>query len=135
MQRKIGWKEVSVLLTVFLGNHVVADDSADFYPQLAKQFIGAWQVSLYFSPTAKPSTTTMMISAVNEDGTLDGNFYGTPFDSARYTFKDEYLIFSVMTSDNSGVYSTSGRMTMNGKIEGQTLSVGRGFLMAWSAIK
>lgn len=99
----------------------------------AEQLLGTWDVSLYFSPTDPPSSTVLDVFEVREDGTLVGSFYQTPFEIARYTIRNEEILFTVITGDGSGPYSTSGRMGPDGIIHGQTLSHGRNFLMTWAA--
>lgn len=102
---------------------------------VASQLLGEWTVALYFSAASPPSSTTMVITNVSEDGTLVGTFYQTPFETARYTVRDDIVAFVLITSDNSGLYSSSGRVTAEGQIDGQTLSTGRNFLMTWTATK
>lgn len=102
---------------------------------VAEDLIGTWDVALYFSPDSPPSATVMEISAVNTNGTLTGTFYQSAFETGRYTTRDGEVIISVVTSDGSAPYATSGRLSTDGAIEGQTLSLGRDFLMAWSATK
>lgn len=99
----------------------------------AVDLTGVWDVSLFFSPTAAPSATTMKILSVNGDGTLTGTFYDTPFETARYTEREGQIAFSVITRDGSGLYATSGRLSQSGLIEGQTLATGREFIMMWAA--
>ncbi len=98
-----------------------------------RDLVGIWDVSLFFSPTAPPSATTMEIFSANEDGTLTGTFYNTEFETARYTEREGEIAFTVLTRDGSGLYATSGRLLPNGRIEGQTLAAGREFIMMWSA--
>jgi|GEM_PF-5275725 len=95
--------------------------------------LGTWDVALYFDPNGPPSATELVINAVNDDGTLEGSFYQSPFEQGRYTQKDGALIISVVTSDGSGAYNTSGRLYPDGRFSGQTFSLGRGFLMPWTA--
>lgn len=97
--------------------------------------VGTWEVALYFSPDSPPSSTVMKIDAINPDGTLSGSFYQSPFETGRYTEREGVVVISVMTSDGSGPYATSGRLVTPDRIEGQTLSTGRGFLMTWTATK
>jgi len=105
-------------------------------PQLtSSELIGTWDVSLYFSAEAPPSATVMEITDVGEDGALAGSFYQSAFESGRYTLSADTIIISVITSDGSGPYATSGRYTAEEGFKGQTLSTGRDFLMAWSAEK
>ncbi|MBR9826542.1 MAG: hypothetical protein GYB36_12185 [Alphaproteobacteria bacterium] len=98
-----------------------------------EELIGTWDVALHFSPDAPPSATVMEITAVNEDGTMTGSFYQSAFETARYRVEDDMLIISVITSDSTGPYATSGRLYLDGYFAGQTLSTGRDFLMAWTA--
>lgn len=100
-------------------------------PPTTSDLIGTWNVSLFYSPDQPPSSTVMVISAV-QDGALSGTFYGSPFTTGRATVADDEVIFTVATEDNSGPYLTSGALE-DGEIEGQTLSVGRDFLMYWEA--
>ena len=127
---------LAIMLSIILSTLNVMAEQNKSHEQLTSLFIGDWQVSLYFSPDAPPSTTSMTIETINDDGTLVGFVYTqTPFEHGRFTIRNEQLIFVVLTSDNSGIYSTSGRMNLSGNIEGQTFSIGRNFLMAWTAIR
>lgn len=96
--------------------------------------VGVWEVKLYYAPSEPPSKTTLRIWA-NTNGILSGSFYGTQFNLARATTHDEEVLFTFVTNDNTGDYLSSGRLTSDTEIKGQTLSVGRGFLMAWEAKK
>lgn len=93
---------------------------------------GIWDVALYFSADAPPSGTTMVLSP-EEDGTLDGEFYGSAFGAARHAERNGTAAFTAVTEDASGPYLHSGRLMPDGRIEGQTFSVGRDFLMLWTA--
>lgn len=94
--------------------------------------LGTWDISLYFSADAPPSATRMVIDAVSADGTLSGTFYDSPFQQGRFTLFAGDALFTVVTSDGTGDYVTSGRLDDTGMMTGQTLSTGRGFLMAWT---
>lgn len=93
---------------------------------------GTWDVSLFLSADAPPSATVMVLDP-QADGTLQGSFYGSPFELARISERRGAVAFIATTQDDSGDYITTGRLTPDGRIEGQTLSVGRDFLMLWSA--
>jgi hypothetical protein len=93
---------------------------------------GTWDVALYFSADAPPSGTVMVLEP-GEGGVLEGSFYGSPFTSARFAGRDGVIAFTAATEDGSGPYIHSGRLNEEGRIEGQTLSVGRDFLMLWTA--
>ena len=99
------------------------------------ELVGTWDVALYFSADAPPSATVMEITEASEAGALTGSFYNSNFETGRYRSQGDEIIISVITSDGSGPYATSGRLTAPGFIEGQTLSTGRDFLMAWTAEK
>ena len=72
--------------------------------------------------------------AVDADGKLTGSFYGSAFLEAEYAVRGNTLAFGLVTTDAEAPYSHSGRL-VNGRIEGQTLSQGRDFLMIWEAIR
>jgi len=114
-------------------------DRAPASPQaeslISNELIGNWDVALYFDPNSPPSATELVITSVKDDGSLEGSFYQSSFEIGRFTQKDGALIISVVTSDGSGPYSTSGRLYADGRFEGQTLSTGRGFLMPWTATR
>lgn len=98
------------------------------------EIVGVWDIALHYDPAQPPSATVLDISAI-EDGALTGTFYGTPFEEGRATLFRGEAIVSVVTSDNSGPYLTSGRLDADGGFSGQTFSVGRGFLMPWTATR
>lgn len=96
-----------------------------------EDLIGTWDVALFFSEDAPPSSTEMVVTAV-DDGVLTSTFYGSPFLQGRAIVFDDEVLFTVVTADGSGEYLTSGELDED-EIEGQVLSVGRGFLMAFEA--
>ena len=105
---------------------------AEDEPEAAvEDLIGTWEVSLFFSEDAPPSSTEMVVTAV-DDGVLTGSFYGSSFLEGRAIVFDDEVLFTVVTADGSGEYLTSGELD-DDEIEGQVLSVGRDFLMAFEA--
>ncbi len=94
---------------------------------------GTWDVTMFWSPTEPPSSTVMVLN-VAEDGKLTGSFYESEFLEAEYSMRGDTLAFGSVTTDGTAPYSHSGRL-VNGKIEGQTLSQGRDFLMIWVATR
>jgi hypothetical protein len=94
---------------------------------------GIWDVTLFWSPTEPPSSTVMVLN-VAEGGELTGSFYGSDFLEAEYSLRGDTLAFGSVTTDGEAPYSHSGRL-VDGKIEGQTLSQGRDFLMIWVAAR
>lgn len=113
----------------------VSEDMSSKPAVSAETLIGTWDVSLYFSKDAPPSSTTLIVTKV-ADGDLAGSFYGSSFSESGVTvFKDEVL-FTAVTADGTGPYLHSGRLSGGAEmIEGQTLSTGRDFLMAWTAVR
>ena len=94
---------------------------------------GTWDVTLYFSQAAPPSSTVMVINVEN-DSALSGSFYQSDFLEAEYSIRNGVIAFAAVTEDGSAPYNTSGRY-VDGKIEGQTHSLGRDFLMIWTATR
>lgn len=97
----------------------------------ATDLSGTWDVALFYSVDAPPSATQMVLN-VDDQGELSGSFYGSPFEEAGLSLRSETLAFGAVTSDGTGPYNHSGRY-VDGRIEGQTLSTGRDFLMIWTA--
>jgi hypothetical protein len=93
---------------------------------------GTWDVALFYSADAPPSATVMVLEP-GEEGTLSGSFYGSEFAASRTAARGDVVAFTATTEDGSGPYLHSGRLGEDGAIEGQTLSVGRDFLMIWRA--
>ncbi|MEO1027965.1 MAG: hypothetical protein AAFX02_02795 [Pseudomonadota bacterium] len=119
---------IATFVSLTISGSALADESVK-----AEDLLGRWNVDLYYSPSAPPSKTEMIITQAVE-GKLEGTFYGTSFDASGYTVFENEVLFTVATGDNSGPYYTSGRLKGD-CIDGQTLSVGRGFLMAWKACR
>ena len=97
------------------------------------RLVGTWRVDLRPTPDAPPYYQTFVVSSA-KDGGLGGTFYNTEIRDGR-TNKDwgTAVYFAFTTSDNSGAYHTAGRLTSNGRLEGTTHAVGRGFLAVWTA--
>ncbi|MEO0425539.1 MAG: hypothetical protein AAF184_24610, partial [Pseudomonadota bacterium] len=84
-------------------------------------------------PDKPPSKTELVVTAM-VDGKLEGSFYGSPFSESGYTVHRGTLLFTAVTADGTGPYLHSARQ-VGGCLEGQTLSTGREFLMAWTACR
>jgi hypothetical protein len=93
---------------------------------------GTWAVSLYLAPQAPTRSAAMVITAMNGDAP-QGSFYGALIQEGRITRRNGAVVFAGVTADQSGFYSYSGQLSGNCVTEGQTLSEGRDFLIAWSA--
>ncbi|MEL7232585.1 MAG: hypothetical protein AAGJ85_08765, partial [Pseudomonadota bacterium] len=110
-----------------------AEDAAP--PVTSDSLVGTWDVSLYFSADAPPSSTVFIVSST-ADGEVVGSFYGSEISESGVTVFQDEVLFTAVTSDGSGPYLHSGRLDAEaGMIEGQTLSTGRDFLMAWTAVR
>lgn len=102
-------------------------------PITADVLDGTWDVALYFSPDAPPSATQMQFKT--EGGKIvSGSFYQSEFQKADLSIRNGVLAFAVVTTDGLAPYNTSGRY-IDGRIEGQTHSLGRDFLMIWTATR
>tara|TARA_R110002110_G_scaffold264228_1_gene479955 strand:- start:133 stop:549 length:417 start_codon:yes stop_codon:yes gene_type:complete len=94
---------------------------------------GTWDVAMLYAPDTPPSETVMELN-LSPDGVLTGSFYGSPFEEAEFSVRGNVIAFGSVTSDSNAPYAHSGRL-VDGKIEGQTLSFGRDFLMIWTATR
>ncbi|MEO0425524.1 MAG: hypothetical protein AAF184_24535 [Pseudomonadota bacterium] len=119
------WLSAAIILLTT--GAVVAEEGQDF------TLVGRWDVSLHYSPDKPPSKTELVVTAM-VDGKLEGSFYGSPFSESGYTVHRGTLLFTAVTADGTGPYLHSARQ-VGECLEGQTLSTGRGFLMAWTACR
>jgi len=135
MNFKLGAAATLALAVAFGGcvsiNVNEGDEEVDLAP-MPSALIGTWDVSLFSDPNAEPSKTEFVVTGVTA-GTFKGTFYGSEILNGRYTIKGNEIAFAGRTADLSGTYWPSGRMRANSVIQGQTLSDGRNFLMAWTA--
>jgi hypothetical protein len=99
----------------------------------ASDLDGTWDVTMFWSPTEPPSSTVMVLNAA-PDNKVTGSFYESDFLEGEYSLRGETLAFGSVTTDGEALYSHSGRL-VEGRIEGQTLSHGRDFLMIWVATR
>ncbi len=97
------------------------------------RLVGTWRVDLRPTPDAPPYYQTFVVTSA-KDGRLSGTFYNTEIRDSR-TNKDwgTAVYFAFTTNDGSGAYHTAGRLTSDGRLEGTTHAVGRGFLAVWTA--
>ncbi len=63
---------------------------------------------------------------------LQGSFYNSPVSNGRINTDWAAVHFAFTTSDDSGVYHTTGTLE-NGGLSGTTHSLGRDFLAVWTA--
>lgn len=103
------------------------------YAQSQTSLVGDWIVDLRPSPSAPAYLKPMTIS-VGSDGAVAGTFYDRPIEMGRASSVGDRQCFSLRTVDNSGPYHTSGCL-VGDRIEGQTWSEGRAFLLIWTAVR
>ncbi|MFK7882991.1 MAG: hypothetical protein AB8F26_02255 [Phycisphaerales bacterium] len=95
---------------------------------------GIWTVDLSPSPDADPYVQVMELD-LDEGGSLSGVFYQTEFDNGQVHDAWGDVVFGFGTSDGSANYAHSGRMITPDRIEGQSYSPERGFVMPWRAVR
>ena len=74
-----------------------------------------------------------MTLKIAEDGAVSGMFYRGPIEQGLASDNKGAQCFAFTTTDPSGPYHTSGCLSGPSRIEGQTWSEGRHFLMHWVA--
>lgn len=94
---------------------------------------GDWVVDLRPTPDA-PAYLKPMEIAVGADGSITGTFYDHEIDAGRASAVSSRSCFALRTADASGPYHTSGCL-VGDRIEGQTWSEGRQFLLTWTAVR
>lgn len=72
---------------------------------------------------------------IAEDGVVTGMFYHEPIEIGLSSDNKGAQCFAFTTSDPTGPYHTSGCLLADDRIEGQTWSEGRHFLMHWIATR
>jgi len=102
-------------------------------PVTAEVLDGTWDVALYFSADSPPSATEMQFKTEGSK-IVSGSFYQSEFQKADLSIRNGVLAFAFVTTDGLAPYNTSGRY-IDGRIEGQTHSLGRDFLMIWTATR
>jgi hypothetical protein len=124
---------VILFVLLALGHYGYAQELTSETPEI-DQLIGEWDVDLYYAPGEPPSKTRLKVWA-NTNGILSGSFYGTQFNIARAAVHEQEVMLTFVTQDNTGDYLSSAHLTSELQLKGQTLSVGRSFLMPWRARK
>lgn len=94
---------------------------------------GAWVVDLRLNLDDPPYSKPMRLE-ITPQGVVRGEFYEHPIESGRAATQKQRSCFSFRTSDRSGPYETSGCL-VGGKIEGQTWSEARKFVLPWTAVR
>jgi hypothetical protein len=96
-----------------------------------KELVGDWTVDLR-PMRDSPAYLKPMKLQVAADNAVTGTFYESAIESGRADASKGRACFAITTSDGSGPYQTAGCL-VGDKIEGQTWSPGRGFLLTWTA--
>lgn len=113
----------TLVATVFTTTPAFAADPID----------GDWTLDL--RPTNEaPAYIKSMALHVEATGVVTGDFYDHAIEDGRAFSGKGRACFSFRTSDNSGPYQTSG-CRVGDRIEGQTWSEGRRFLLTWTAVR
>ena len=102
----------------------------------AAGLVGTWTVDLRPTPDAPPYLKKLVITSVV--GTrVEGSFYdGTPMQSGRVnTTAAPVPCLAFFTDPGDSPYQSSARQVGPDRLEGMTLSVGRGFVMPWTAVR
>lgn len=94
---------------------------------------GAWTLDLRPSNDA-PAYLKAMTLAITPQGVVGGTFYDHAIEDGRAFDGKGRACFAFHTSGQSGPYQTSGCRVEN-RIEGQTWSEGRHFLLTWTATR
>ena len=101
--------------------------------QTPNDLAGDWMVDL--RPTTQaPAYIKPMRLSVGADNSLAGEFYESSIASGRADASKGRTCFAFTTRDGSGPYQTAGCL-VGDRIEGQTWSEGRGFLLTWTATR
>jgi hypothetical protein len=69
------------------------------------------------------------------DGSLEGTFYNTAFMNGQVNDAWGDVVIGFSTADSSSSYAHSGRLVSPDRIEGQTFSPERSFVMPWRATR
>ncbi|PZR89014.1 hypothetical protein [Novosphingobium sp. UBA1939] len=94
---------------------------------------GNWTADLRPEPQA-PAYPKAMTLAVAADGTLTGRFYEHQIERGRVGATNGRPCFAFRTQDGTGPYHSSGCL-IGDRIEGQTWSEGRNFILMWTATR
>ena len=98
-----------------------------------KDLAGDWTVDL--RPTSdSPELVKSMRIDVAPDNTISGTFYDSAIETGRADASKARACFAFTTSDGTGPYQTAGCL-VGERIEWQTWSPARGFLITWTAVR
>ncbi len=118
---------------LLVGSLLLAGCATPPAPLQPQQLAGPWKVDLRPTPQADAYFQEFVVSAV-KDKTFEGSFYGAPIRQGRINSDWGTLRIAFVTADGSGEYHHSA-VLQQGRLEGLTHSIGRGFLAYWSAAR
>ena len=99
----------------------------------AGQLNGEWTLDLRPSNDAPGYIKSMKLD-ITPAGVVGGAFYDHAIEDGRAFNGKGRTCFAFHTSDNTGPYQTSGCL-VGDRIEGQSWSEGRKFLLTWTATR
>ena len=121
---------IAIIVVVILAGQIGA---SEFLKPNAEDLKAVWQVDLRPTPDAPAYYKDFVVESV--DGKkFTGTFYDSPISNGTINTDWGAVYFAFTTEDGSGTYNHSG-VLRDGKLEGLSLSIGRGFLGVWKATK
>ena len=121
-----------VVLALITTTPAAAQASATTVPSM-NDLTGEWSVDLRPTPGAPAYLKTMRL-LISAEQVVSGSFYDSEITKGRADAKKGRACFAFTTSDGLAPYQTSGCLAGD-RIEGQTWSEGRGFLLTWTAVR
>jgi hypothetical protein len=122
-----------IFLTLALALFTAAPAIAQTDDHGASQLNGDWTLDLRPTNDAPAYIKTMKLD-ITLQGVVAGDFYDHVIDDGRAFDAKGRACFAFHTSDNTGPYQTSG-CRVGDRIEGQSWSEGRRFLLTWTATR
>ena len=121
---------IAIIAVVILASHIGA---SEFDNHKAEDLKGVWKIDLRPTPDAPAYYKDFEVKSV--DGKkFTGTFYDSPISNGTINTDWGAVYFAFTTEDGSGTYNHSG-VLRDGKLEGLSLSIGRGFLGVWKGTK
>ena len=121
---------LAIIGLFIFASHLSANE---FDKPKAEDLFGVWQVDLRPTPDAEAYYKDFVVKSV-KGREFTGTFYDSPISNGRINTDWNAVYFAFTTSDGSGNYNHSG-VLRDGKLEGLSHSIGRGFLGVWRGVK
>ena len=122
-----------IFLTLALAFSIAGPAIAQTSDYGAGQLNGDWTLDLRPTNDAPAYIKTMKLD-ITSQGIVAGDFYDHAIEDGRASDAKGRACFAFHTSDNTGPYQTSG-CRVGDRIEGQSWSEGRHFLLTWTATR